>query len=124
MSKFDLGKRTTEINNINKTDLFINSSKLKSIDKNIQNDLEKMRSSLMNINSLLNKASKYDCVKGKRVEIFKGWAKVSKNQALSCEKVKYNFNDRYKDDLQKYILKLLDERISDIEKRIDVLSNQ
>ena len=78
----------------------------------------------MNISSLLNKAAKNEFVKGKRVEIFKGWAKVSKSQALSCEKLKYNFNDRYKDDLQNYILKLLDERITDIEKRIDALANQ
>ncbi|MBR2828385.1 MAG: hypothetical protein IKE70_04055 [Bacilli bacterium] len=124
MSKFNIDKKSNTIMNINKEQLFINSDKMKNIDKGMENDLEKMRTSLIQINSLLNKLVKYDSIKGKRKEIFKGWAKVSKSQALAAEKLKLNLNEKYKDDLQKYIFKLLDERISDIERRIDLLSNQ
>ena len=124
MSEFDVNKKSNSILNIDKNCLFINSDKMKTIDKNMENDLDKMRSSLIQINSLLNKMVKYDSVKGKRKEVFKKWAKVSKSQALSSEKLKLNLNEKYKEDLQKYILKLLDERISDIERRIDLLSNQ
>ena len=124
MSKFDIDKQSNTVMNINKNHLFINSDKMKTIDKNMENDLEKMRGSLIQINILLNKIVKYDSIKGKRKEIFKGWAKVSKSQVLASEKLKLNLNEKYKDDLQKYILKLLDERISDIERRINLLSNQ
>ena len=124
MSKFDLGNGTTTIFNIEKGNLYINSAKFKNVDKNIETELDTMRASLMNICALLNKVVKMDCVKGKRVDIYKGWAKVSKSQALACEKLKCNYNEKYKEDLQNYILKMLDDRISDIEKRIDALSNQ
>lgn len=124
MSKFDLGKGTTTIFNIEKGNLYINGTKFKNIDKNLEKDLDVMRSSLMNISSLLNRVVKMDCVKGKRVDIYKGWAKVSKSQALAAEKLKFSYNEKYKEDLQNYILKILDDRISDIEKRIDALSNQ
>ena len=122
MSKFDL-KSNSSVKNIEKGNLYINSSKLKTIHKNIEKELDVVRSSLMNVNTLLNKVVKMDCIGGKRTEIFKGWAKVSKTQALAALKLKEQYNEKYKDDLQSYILKVLDERITDIEKRIDALLN-
>ncbi len=123
MSKYDLGVSTSKVSKIEKNKLYMDTTKFKSVEKNINKELEAIRSSLFNINTILNKASKLEIVKGKREEIFKGWAKVSKSQANVTLKLKENYHEKYIDDLQQYILKMLDERISDIENRLNKISN-
>lgn len=123
MGKYNLGKSTTSVSPLlSKTNLYVNESRANSIVKDINNQLDDMRNSLLNINIILNKSVKGKYVKGSRANSFKGWAKKCKSQADNSLKIKDKLNTKYEEDVRKYPIKLLDERIAELEKKIADLS--
>ena len=124
MGKYNLGSSITDVNRvINKDDLYINDSKARAIEKDILKQLDIIRVSLMKSNEILNKTINKKIIKGSRVDVFKGWAKKSKAQSMASEKLKCFLKDSYEMDLRNYPIKLLDERIAELEKKISNLAD-
>ena len=118
VSKYSLGNHSIEVTNVDRDNLYVNDSKVKGIEKDMQKQLEIIRSSLLNISSLLNRCVNLKVVKGNRVDIYKGWARKAKTQGLAAEKLKANLSEKYSEDLKNYPLKLLDDRIAELERKI------
>ena len=122
MGKYNLGSSITDINRVvNKEDLYINDSKARAIEKDILKQLDIIRVSLMKSNEILNKTINKKIIKGSRVDVFKGWSKKAKAQSMASEKLKCFLKDSYEMDLRNYPIKLLDERIAELEKKISDL---
>ena len=124
MGKYNLGVVSTEISSdFDKSRLYINDVKVKSIEKDMEKQIDVIRSSFYSINNLLNRAVNQKVVSGSRVDVFKGWAKKSKAQAISAEKLKSQLTDAYSSDLRDYPMMLLNERIAELEKKIANIGN-
>ena len=124
MSKYDLASSSINISDIDREHIFINDKKVKNIEKDMEKQLDVVRSSLLNINSLLNRCVNLKIVKGSRIDVYKGWARKAKTQRHSAEKAKVSLSEQYSADLINYPIKLLDERINELEKKIaDLMKN-
>ena len=119
MGKYSLGKVDLELSKLlNKKDLYIDVKKVSKIESDMEKQLESIRVSLININNLLNVAAKSEFVKGQKANSLKSWAKKAKSQSLSADKLKEKLNILYSQDFYEYPLKLLNDRIAELEKRI------
>ena len=119
MGKFNLGESNTYVNEIiKKNGLFVDEAKCAPIVNGLVKDLDSMRDSLIKIQHLLNKCVTSGLVKNSKADTFKGWAKKAKSQSSSCEKIKSLLISKYNDDLEKYPIKLLDDRIRELEEKI------
>jgi len=113
------GKTTTiEVSGIKKDRLYIHENKMKGISKDMQKQLTIISDSLLSINGTLNKLINHNVIKGNRVDSFKSCSKKAKDQAIAADKLKMTLSEKYDDDLRAYPIKLLDERIDDLEKKI------
>ena len=122
MGKFSLGESKTVVNELLKNnDLFVDEIKCDPIINDMSKDLDVMKNSLIRIQNLLNQCVTSGVVKNSRADNFKGWAKKAKSQSSSCEKLKSGLLSKYADDLDKYPLKLLDDRIKELELKISEL---
>ena len=123
MGKYNLGKVTEEVSSrIDKKNLYVNEKKAEPIVKDMEKQLTRIRTSLLKINLLLNESTSSKMVKGSRATVFKGWAKKAKSQATTAENLKVLLEASYKHDVDKYPIKMLDDRIAELEKRIVELS--
>lgn len=123
MGKYNLGKVTKEVSSrIDKKNLYVNEKKAEPIVKDMEKQLTRIRASLLKINLLLNESTSSKMVKGSRATVFKGWAKKAKSQATTAENLKVLLEASYKHDVDKYPIKMLDDRIAELEKRIMELS--
>lgn len=123
MGKYSLGKSTTRVgNNLNKNDLYINEVKADPIVKNILKELDDINSSLQKINIILNRSVKIEAVKGSKARSFKAWARKCKEQANNALKLKEKVSTKYNKDVKDYPIKLLDDRIAELEKKIAMMS--
>ena len=119
MGKFQLGgKVRVTTGAIQKDYLYMNESKVKKYQKEMDKQLEEISSALIKSSSCLMDAVKDGKVKGKRAEIFKGWAKKAKSQAAATKKLKDVLQDSYLEDVQEYPIRRLDNRIAELEKKI------
>ena len=124
MGKYNLGKSTTEIQNrIVKDKLSINESKSRPLVKDINKQLDNIVDSLHKINNILNRTVSIGLVKGSKGNSFKSWAKKSKSQADNALKLKEKLNESYETDVREYPIKLLDQRIKELEEKIESMSN-
>lgn len=117
-------KNATEITGINKDVLYINEAKMRGLSKDMQKQLEVISDSLYNLNSTLNFLISQKIVTGNRVNSYKSWAKRAKSQAIAAEKLITTLNEKCNEDLQLYPIKLLDERIAELEKKLASLMNE
>ena len=123
MGKYNLGKVTKEVSSrIDKKNLYVNEKKAEPIVKDMEKQLTRIRASLLKINLLLNESTSSKMVKGSRATVFKGWAKKAKSQATTAENLKVLLEASYKHDVDKYPIKMLDDRIAELEKRIMALT--
>ena len=119
MGKYNLGKSTTRMgSNLNKEKLYINEVKITRVINDVLKELDDVTNSLQKINIILNKSVKMELVKGNKAKTFKAWAKKCKGQANNAFDVKGKVVELYSDDVVKYPIKLLDDRIAELEKKI------
>lgn len=124
MGKYNLGKSTTKIqSNIVKEGIYINEVKSEPIVKNIVKELNDISSTLQTINNILNRSVNIGAVKGNRANTFKSWARKSKEQANNALKLEDKVSSKYNKDVKDYPIKLLDDRIAELEKKIAMMSN-
>lgn len=124
MGKYNLGKSTTKIQEkITKEGIYINEAKADSIIKNVLKELDGINTSLQKINITLNRSVNLGIVKGNKANTFKSWAKKSKSQANNALKLEEKVTTKYNKDVKDYPIKLLDERIAELEKKIAMMSN-
>ena len=102
----------------------MDEAKAKKTVNDILKQLDVMKASLLNIHLLLNQAVSSDIVKGMRAKSYKAWARKAKSQANSIEKLKASLSDKFDEDLRNYPLKLLDDRIAELERRISSMTNE
>lgn len=124
MGKYNLGKSTTKVGDkLVKEGIYLNEVKADPIIKNIMKELDEVSTSLQKINITLNRSVNIGVVKGNKANTFKSWARKSREQAGNALKVKEKVSTKYSKDVKDYPIKLLDERIAELEKKIAMLSN-
>jgi len=124
MGKYNLGKATTKQGEkIINEGIYINEGKANILVKDINKQLDNVSLSLHKITILLNHAASLGLVKGARSTAFKGWARKSKSQADNALRIKEKLEVKYNEDVKNYPIKLLDERIAELEKKIQELTN-
>ena len=124
MGKYNLGKSTTKMGEkLVKEGIFINEVKSDPIIKNIIKELDDISVSLQKINIILNRSVNIGIIKGNKANTFKAWARKSKEQANNSLKLQEKVITKYNKDVKDYPIKLLDERIAELEKKIAMMSN-
>ena len=123
MGKYNLGKSTTKMGGkLNKDELYLNEVKADPIVKNVLKELDDISNSLQKINITLNRSVKIGAVKGSKANTFKAWARKSKEQASNALKLKEKVSNKYNKDIRDYPIKILDDRIAELEKKIEMMS--
>lgn len=124
MGKYNLGKSTIRVGSkLTKDELYLNEVKADPIIKNIIKELDEVNNSLQRINIVLNRSIKVAAVKGSKANTFKAWARKSKEQANNALKLKEKVSTKYNKDAKDYPIKLLDDRIAELERKIAEMSN-
>ena len=103
----------------------VNNDKMAALQealKKIEKDLDNAHKSLATINNLLNQSVNSGLVRGMRGKAFKSWAKKAKSQSTNALRVKEKLNEAYIEDVAKYPIKQLDDRIAALEKELEELS--
>ena len=123
MGKYNLGKSTTKMGTkLAKDQMYLNEVKADPIINNISKGLDGISTSLQKINIMLNRTVKLGAIKGSKAITFKSWARKSKAQANNVLKIKDKVTTKYNKDVKDYPIKLLDDRIAELEKKIAMLS--
>ncbi len=115
---------TTEVSGIEKDKLFINEGKMRGLSKDMQKQLTVISESLNNLSDSLNKLVSSKVITGNRVDSYKSWAKRAKSQAIAADKLIASLSEKCDADLQLYPIQLLDDRISELEKKIASLTKE
>ena len=113
-----------DINSIPKDELILNEAKAKKHVNDIEKQLDVLNRSFKDISVTLNKMINQKVIKENRIDNYKGLAKKCHSQSIAADKLKNSFLDSYQKDLQYYPIKLLDERISELEKKIQSLTEE
>ena len=125
MGKYSLGNTSIDVSdNISKSQLFVDDKHADKLVSDIENELSIINKSFMKVQLLINQSVNMGAVSGKRGSAFKAWARKAKSQANSIDKLKASLSEKFNDDLRNYPLKLLDDRIAELERRIASLSNE
>ena len=123
MGKYNLGKSTVEVGGkLTRDELYLNEVKAEPIVKNILKELDDINNSLQKINITLNRSIKVAPIKGNKASTFKAWARKSKEQGNNALKLKDKVSTKYNKDAKDYPIKLLDDRIAELERKIAMLS--
>lgn len=124
MGKYNLGRSTTKVGEkIVKDNLYLNEAKADPIVKSILKELDNVNNSLQKINIILNRSVNIGVVKGNKANTFKSWARKSKEQGNNALKLVDKVSTKYNKDVRDYPIKLLDDRIAELEKKIAMMSN-
>ena len=125
MGKYNLGEVSTTISDqIQRNRIYVNEKKAEPLVKDIDYQLDVLKKSFGRIHVLINQTVNLGVVSGKRADAFKAWAKKAKSQSNNSEKLRDNFVTKYYDDVRRYPLQLLDDRIYELEKKLEKLSNE
>lgn len=123
MGKYSLGKSTTKVQDkIIKEGIYLNEVKADPYVRNILRELGNIDTLLQQTNITLNRIANIGVVKGNKAKTFKSWAKKSKSQGSSALKLKDKVSILYNKDVRDYPIKLLDDRIAELEKKIAMMS--
>ena len=79
---------------------------------------------MLSIEKLLSKSLKDGVVTGSRVKVFKSWSRKCSSQANSASKIREKVKDVYEYDIKYYPIKALDDRIKELESKIDQLMKE
>ncbi len=112
-----------DLDSLDKNNLYVNEVKLNSISKDMLEQLTVIETSLMNINNNLTKLINKKVFKGNKADTLKGLSKKAKSQASAAGKLKKSLIEDINADIQLYPIKVLDDRISALEKKIASLDN-
>ena len=124
MGKYNLGKsKAREGVKLVKDELYLNEVKAEPIVKNILKELDDISNSLQRINNTMNRSIKVAGIKGNKASTFKAWARKGKEQANNALKLKEKVSTKYNKDVRDYPIKLLDDKIAELEKKIAMMSN-
>lgn len=124
MGKYNLGKSIARTESkLSRDELYLNEVKTESVIKNTLKELDDISVSLQKINIILNRSVKIGAVKGSKANSFKAWARKSKEQANNAVKLKEKVSTKYNKDVKDYPIKLLDDRIAELEKKIAAMGN-
>lgn len=116
MKKIDLGKPTTILNeNMNRKDLYVDSSKGDKIKKNIIKQINAINKAFEECDGLLNKMSYKKIFNDEYTKLSVQCGKKCLQQAKVGEKLITTLEDTYKDDVKSFLIQNLDERISYLE---------
>ncbi len=125
MGKYNLGKTSVSLSErINTNDFYLNDKKADKYIQDIDNQLDVLRKSLLNIQKLLNQSVNIGLVNGNRATTFKSWARKAKSQSTQADKLRVRLLDGYRDDVEQYPIHLLDLRIAILEKKINDMANK
>lgn len=125
MAKYSLGTATTKISpNVKRDELNLVPSKANSLKADMIKQLDTITNSLKNINTLMNKAVNKKVVRGSYATAFKGWAKKCKSQATAAAKRKNTLNAKYEEDVKNFTIKVLEDRISALEQKINKMTGE
>lgn len=123
MGKYSLGDTEVVISEkINKKQLFVDEKCADSIISDIENELLAIEKSFMKVQLLINQFVNMGVVAGKRGVAFKSWARKAKSQANQAEKLIDSMKNNYQADVKNYPIQLLDQRIAELEKKIDIMN--
>ncbi len=123
MGKYNLGMSSSEVANFfDKKNLYVDNKKAKVLVDDTLKQLEIINSSLSKVSALLFEAVSLKYVKGSRASAFKGWARKSKAQAAASLKLSNSVHTKLEDDIRDYPIKLLDDRIAELERKIASLT--
>lgn len=124
MGKYNLGKSTSKVlSTVSSEGIYLNEAKSDKIVKNSLKELDNISDSLSKVNIILNKAAGLGILSNSRSNTFKAWAKKSKEQANNALKVREKLDNNYSMDVKNYPIKLLDDRIAELERKIADMSN-
>ena len=124
MGKYNLGKSTSKVlSTVSSEGIYLNEAKSDKIVKNSLKELDNISDSLSKVNIILNKAAGLGILSNSRSNTFKDWAKKSKEQANNALKVREKLDNNYSMDVKNYPIKLLDDRIAELERKIADMSN-
>lgn len=124
MGKYNLGKSTTKMGTkLVKEGIYLNEQKADPAVKNILKELDNISTSLQKINIILNRSVNIGVVKGNKANTFKSWARKSKEQSSNALKLMDKVSTKYEKDARDFPIKLLDDRIAELEKKIAMMSN-
>ena len=105
MGKFDLNIDSVNVFGINKDLDYIDVDAMNESLKEIIGQLDIVRLSLLNINSLLNQT-----IKKHRF----GWSKKCKSLSISTIKCRDKFFQSFMEDSQRYRMKIIEDKINNI----------
>ena len=105
---------------VDKNELYLDDKKLDSVIKNIIEQFEIIEESLNSISIILGRS--VDVVGKNRLDVVKDLKRRTKSQADSVRKLSESLSTKYDEDARNYPLKLLNDRIAEIEKKLAELS--
>ena len=114
MGKFDINIDSVNVFGVNKDLDYIDVDAMNESLKEIIGQLDIVRLSLLNINSLLNQSVNKGFVKGTRADIFRGWSKKCKSLSISTIKCRDKFFQSFMEDSQRYRMKIIEDKINNI----------
>lgn len=125
MGKYSLGNTSLDVSdNISKSQLFVDEKHADKLVSDIENELSIINKSFMKVQLLINQSVNVGAVSGKRGSAFKAWAKKAKSQASQVDKLRDNLDQDYHDDVKDYPIQKLDQRIAELEKKIESMAKK
>ncbi len=125
MAKYSLGTATTKIKpTVNKGELYLDPDNATRYEQDMAKQFTAIKTSLTNINTLMTKAVQQKIVKGSYADAFKGWAKKSKSQATAAGNRLNTLTSKFEADTKDYTIKLLDQRITQLENLVNSMTNE
>lgn len=122
MKKISIEKTNVTLHeNMNKKKLNLNTEKMEPLKKDILKDLENIHKSLIALDSVLSKMALKKSF-GEEYNIYaQQIARKCVSQAQSVRSLIDNFEYKYNDDFKTVLIRDLDQRISDVEKRLAMM---
>ena len=109
---------------LDKNNLYVNEVKLDSFSKDMEKQLNTIVLSLNDISVNINKLINQKVFKGNKAETLKGLSKKAKSQSSAADKLRKDLCDKVNEDIQFYPIKILDDRISELERKINNLTKE
>ncbi len=114
---------TVKVVGIKKGDLFVNEAKVNGLVRDMDAQLAILCDSLSKVSVSMNKLVNQNVIKESKATTYKNFIKKAKAQATAAKKLRDTLASSYDKDLQFYPIRLLDERIALLEKKIASLED-
>lgn len=125
MAKYSLGTAKTKMGSkMRKGDVYLDKPRAESIKNDMIKQFDNITASLTQINADLNKAVAKKVVKGSYAEAFKGWSKKCKAQATASKQRRTTLSSKFGESVRLFSMKLLEDKIADLLRRVTALENK